>query len=549
MNKYYDYENTFTETTIGKQLHWLAQTQPNHELAVFCEEGVSYTCQQLDEEVNEVAEAMISIGIGKNTHVGIAGCNSSKWMCVFLACARIGAISVPINANNKHNELEHIISQSDLSYLFMNTSFQKNDLLYEISKVPAIDRLTKIIIFDSIETQILGEEFLFWDDFLLKSKTDDESKVRELTNKVDSNHMFCIHYTSGTTRTPVGAMLKQAGVLNSAYLTGAALHISKTDAVCITVPFFHCFGSIAGILMTIMRGNTMVVIDSYNPLKVLNAIQKHQCTVFSGVPAMFTMMMNYKNFNDYNLDSLHKGIISGSKFPVVLADRIIEVLKMDCLISGWGLTEASAACTLSDIYDPYDKRILTAGRSFPNLQIKIVDGISQDLAPGCHGEICVKGNAVMVGYYNNETETQKVIDEDGWLHTGDIGFIDQEGYCVIIDRIKHIIIRGGMNISPSEVEAEICTHPDIIDAQVVGVPDDLFGEEIAAFIITNEELTDIDVKSYLSTRLDEHKVPVYVFFVDEFITTGSGKVQKAAMRQLAVETIQEKLFAGEELYV
>jgi len=527
------------DVSIGEQLNWLAENKPEHRVAVFTEEGITYTCKKLKEKVDEVAKAMISIGITRDTHVGIIGCNSSKWVLVFLACAKIGAISVPVNANLKHIELEHILSQSDISFIFMNKAFQKNDLLNEVSLIPEIQSLVEnIILFDQAETQTLNGSFLLWNDFILKPQHSGESKLKELSENVDSSHMFCIHYASGTARLPVGIMLRQFSVLNSAFRTGEALHASEEDALCVVVPFFHCFGSIACILSTLMCGNTMVVVDSYNPKKALKAIQEYKCTIFFGVPAMYTMMMNYEHFSDYDITSLYKGIISGSKFPEALAAKITEVMGMNCLINGWGLTEASAACTLPDIYDPYEKRILTAGRPSPNVLMKIVDDSGKELPPGSSGEMCVKGSCVMDGYYKNEEETQKVIDKDGWLHTGDIGFVDGEGYYTVIDRKKDIIIRGGQNISPSEVEAEICTYPGVIEAQVVGAPDEVFGEVVAACVIAKDNVTDEDLKKHVNANMDEHKVPKYIFCVDNFIRTGSGKIQKVHIRKMVAEWVE-----------
>ncbi len=550
----------FTEDTIGDFLEKQAEKDPDREFMVYPDRDLRFTYKQFDERVNMLAKGLLSIGVTKGDHVGIWALNVPDWITFLFACAKIGAALVTVNTAYKSHELDYVLKQSDMKAIAITEGFRDVNylkVLYEL--VPELKTCNRGNL-ESKEYPCLkgviyvGQEkhrgLYNTSELLLLGKHTNDSELLEVKKTFDSNDVVCMQYTSGTTGFPKGVMLTHKNIINNGYYIGENLKYTKEDRLCLTVPMFHCFGVTLGLMAMYTHGGTLVMLEQFDPLMVLAAVQKEKCTALYGVPTMFIAEYSHPMFEMFDLSSLRTGIMAGSTCPIEAMKKVVNDMNMKEITSVYGLTEGSPGFTQTSVDDPLELRVETVGRKLPNCEIKVVDPeTGETVGPGEVGEICSRGYNVMKGYYKMPDKTAEAIDEDGWLHSGDLVTYDENGYYTVVGRIKDMIIRGGENIYPREIEEFYYTMPGIKDVQVIGIPDDKYGEIVGAFIILEEDadISEEDVRDFGLERIARYKVPKHAFFVDEFPLTASGKIQKFIMRDQAVELLKKRLAEEENV--
>lgn len=540
-----------SEKTIGEWLEHWAEKTPKREFIVYSDRDLRWTFKTFNERVDRLARGLMAIGVKKGTHVGIWANNVPDWSTMFFACSKIGAITITVNTNFKQYEAEELCRKSDMEVLCIIDHEKDNNFLdMTYSMIPELktqergslhsERLPKM------KTVIyLGSEahrgMYSINEVATLGFTFPEEKYLEAKKLCNCHDAINIQYTSGTTGFPKGATLSHYGICNNGYLTGKHLDFTQDTRLCVCVPFFHCFGLVLGILNCVAHGCTMVVVERFDPLLVLASIHKERCTSLYGVPTMYIGMLNHPMFDIFNLSSLHAGIMAGALCPVNLMKEVEDKMHM-IVTSEYGLTEASPGMTQSRWDDSREVRWHTVGRAFEYSEVKVLDPDGRECAVGEEGEMCNRGYNNMLGYYKDPEATREIIDENGWLHSGDLGYKDENGNFHITGRIKDMIIRGGENIYPSEIETFLQLMPEIKIVQVVGVPSKKYGESVGAFILLNEgcSLHESDVKDFCKDKIARYKVPKYIFFVDEFPLTGSGKIQKFKLREMSVELCRQR---------
>lgn len=537
--------------TIGKLLEKTAANAPDHEAVVYPDRRLRYTYQQFDQLCRKVAKGLMALGIEKGEHVAIWASNTPEWLTAQFASAKTGEVLVTVNTNYQLSELEYVLKQSDATTLILMESYRGTsyiDILYKL--IPelkesepgklASERLPflKNII-------LMGDKrhpgMYLWDDILKLSGSVSEKALDHRMERLKEHDVINMQYTSGTTGFPKGVMLTHSNLANNAANIAECMNLSRKDRMCIPVPFFHCFGCVLGTLACVTAGATMVPVQEFNPKEVLSAVETEKCTALHGVPTMFIAELNDQDFASYDLSSLRTGIMAGSNCPIEVMKKVINNMGMSEITIAYGQTEASPVITQTRVNDSLKRRVETVGRALPNVEVKITEpGTNQEVARGVQGELCTRGYHVMKGYYKNSEDTAAVIDEDGFLHTGDLAVMDEEGYCRITGRLKDMIIRGGENIYPREIEEFLYKHPNILDVQIVGVPDETFGEEVSAWIKlkSGASMTADELKEYCKGKIARYKIPRYIAFVEEFPMTASGKVQKFKLREQALEHFQ-----------
>lgn len=548
----------FTEDTLGYFLEKVVEKDPEQEFMVYPDRDLSFTYQEFNDRVNLMAKGLLEIGIKKGDHVGIWAKNVPDWLTFMFATAKIGVVLVTVNTAYKSHELDYVLKQSDMKALAIIDGFRDVDYvqtLYEL--VPELKTRER--------GNLKSEEFPFLDsviylgqekhrgmyntnEILLLGEHAEDDEFLKTKASVRNNEVVNMQYTSGTTGFPKGVMLTHRNILNNGYYIGERQKFTEKDRLCITVPLFHCFGIVLAVMAAYSHGATMVMVEIFDPLMVLAAVQKERCTALYGVPTMFIAEYSHPMFEMFDLSSLRTGIMAGSTPPIEAMKKVVKDMHMTEITSVYGLTEGSPGFTQTSVDDPLIKRVETVGKPLPECEVKIVDPeTGEDLGPLQTGEICCRGYNVMEGYYKMPDKTKEVIDDEGWLHSGDLATLDEEGYYSIVGRIKDMIIRGGENIYPREIEEFLYTMPGVRDVQVIGIPDDKYGEIVGAFIIMeeNSDITEEDVRDYSLTKIARYKVPKRVFFVDEFPLTASGKIQKFKLRDLALELIEAQKKAEE----
>lgn len=534
-----------TELTISQHLERTAEKYNTKTALRFPAENVALDYQSLRLQADQTAKALLGIGLKKGDHIGIWGLNSSRWVLLALGAAQIGVVFVPINAAYKQEELTYIVQTMDINCLFAMDS---------IRGIPCLDRLAAFWNNGELDNQAfpvlqdiygLSEkpvgDLKGWNSFLTHGQAVTDAQLAEAKAQVTSKDIYSIQATSGTTAMPKGAQLYQYGVVYTAGCYAKLLHLEEEDVSCVPLPLFHCFGNVLTLLGGILSGSTTVYMESFSAREMLKYLAQEKCTCLVGVPTMFTAMMAQPNF-DPSQYAIRKAGMGGSYAPPALAQAVTENFHCPGLVIGYGLSEAASLVTLSDIHAPAESRLSTVGCPLPDFEVSLYDpatgAIGKDLP---QGEIICRGKGLMREYYRNPEETAKALDADGWLHTGDLGSFDAEGYLRVVGRIKDIIVRGGENISPSQIEALLLECPEVQDVQCVGVPDRILGEEIAAFVILKEgcSLTESQVKNQVGAHLARYKIPKYVFFTDHFPVNAAGKVLKRELSQLAVARITE----------
>jgi fatty-acyl-CoA synthase len=543
----------FSEDTIGDFFEKQVEKNPQRDFMVYPDRNLRFTYKQFDERVNMLAKGLLTLGIVKGDHVGIWAKNVPDWLTFMFATAKIGAVLVTVNTAYKGHELEYVLKQSDMKTLAIIDGYQDVDyidIIYNlIPELKTQERgKLKSKKFPFLEHVIfVGQEkhrgmYNTNELMLLGKHTDDEEllKVRETLSNHDVINM---QYTSGTTGFPKGVMLTHRNILNNGYYIGEKQKFTGEDRLCLPVPLFHCFGIVLGVLAILTHGGTLVMLEIFDPLLALAAVQKEKCTALYGVPTMFIAEFSHPMFELFDLSSLRTGIMAGSPCPIEAMKKVISDMHMKDITIAYGLTEASPVFTQTSVDDSIEKRVNTLGKAQPNIEVKIIDPeTGKTLPPNHPGEICCRGYNVMEGYYKMPEKTKETIEEDGWLHSGDIATCDEDGYYTIVGRIKDMIIRGGENIYPREIEEFLHTMSGIRDVQVVGIPDDKYGEIVGAFIVLEDNFTleEEDVRDYSLKEIARYKVPKHVFFVEGFPLTASGKIMKFKLREQAIELLKER---------
>ncbi len=537
--------------TIGKFFNEIADTYPDNDALVVVYRNERYTYKEFREICGQVAKGLMKLGVKKGDRVAIWATNYPEWVIVQFATTLIGAILVTVNPSFRTHELEYGLSNSESQTLLLIGRFKTSDyisMFYEVcpkakqcepgqiksERLP----LLKNVIF-------LGDELypgmFTWKELLEIGKDISEQELTERGDSLDSDDVINIQYTSGTTGLPKGACLTHHNILNNGFFVGEAMKFTHKDRLCIPVPFYHCFGMVLSNLACVTHGATMVLPNEYyDPLGVLAAIEKEKCTAVHGVPTMFIGELEHPEFDKFDLSTLRTGIMAGSPCPIEVMKKVNTLMHANEITIAYGQTETSPVITQTRPDDSLELRTSTVGQPLPHTKVKIVNPQTGKVVPvGEQGEICCRGYQVMRGYYNNPEATSKVIDNAGWIHTGDLAVMDENGYCKITGRIKDMIIRGGENIYPKEIEEFLYTHPKIKDVQVVGVPSQKYGEEICAWIELKEGTTasQEEIQEFCKNKIAHYKIPKYIKFVTEFPMTITGKIQKFKMREIATKEL------------
>ena len=537
--------------TVGSLLDDMARRFPDNDALVYPERNLRYSYSRLNDSCRRIAKGLLRIGIKKGDNIAIWAYNVPEWVLLQFASAKIGAVLVTINTSYKSAELEYILEQSDSTSLFMVGSFKDTDYVETLGVVvpeaagSAPGKLVsaklpylKNIVYIGGATP--AGMFNFADIIKLGEGVSD-AELAAIEAGLECHETINMQYTSGTTGFPKGVMLTHYNIVNNGFNIGECMKLTEKDRLCIPVPFFHCFGCVLGVMACVTHATAMVPVEIFDPLKVLQTIEKEQCTAVHGVPTMFIAELEHPEFVAFDLSTLRTGIMAGSPCPTEVMKKVISQMHASEITIAYGQTESSPVITQTRTDDPIELRVATVGRALPDVGVKIVDiETGKALPPGKQGELCTQGYLVMKGYYKMPEETARAIDSRGWLHTGDLAIMDENGYCKITGRIKQMIIRGGENIYPREIEEFLYTHPKVSDIQVYGVPDRKYGEQVMAAIILKKgvEMSEDEVRDFCRDKIANYKIPKYVKFVDGYPMTASGKIQKFKMREMAIKELQ-----------
>jgi fatty-acyl-CoA synthase len=535
--------------TIGVHFDKAAARWPQRDALVVRHQNIRWSYAELQRRVDAFAAGLLALGLAPGDRVGIWSPNNSEWVITQFATAKAGLILVNINPAYRLSEVEYALNKVECKALVTADSFKTSDYVGMLRELaPEIDRSTPGRLqakrLPSLTTLIrigAGEKrgFFRFDDILGMGGERHRSQLAELASKLQFDDPINIQFTSGTTGAPKGATLTHHNILNNGYFIGEALKLTEKDRICIPVPLYHCFGMVLGNLACITHGAAMVYpSEGFEPLATLEAVEAERCTALYGVPTMFIAELGHPEFKRFDLTSLRTGIMAGSPCPIEVMKRCVSEMHMSEVTIAYGMTETSPVSTQTSADDPLERRVSTVGRIHPHVEIKIVDAEGRIVPPGTPGELCTRGYSVMLGYWNDPEKTAEAIDRARWMHTGDLATLDEEGYCNIVGRIKDMVIRGGENVYPREIEEFLFRHPKIEAVQVVGVPDPKYGEELCAWIKLKpgESASAEDIQGFCKGQIAHYKIPRYIKFVDAFPMTVTGKVQKFVMRE---QTIKE----------
>ncbi len=535
--------------TVGGLLEAVAKKYPDRLAFKFPGTGYERTWKEFNEETTRIAKGFLKMGIKKGDHVAIWANNCPEWVMTLFATAKIGAVLVTVNTSYKVFELEYLLRQSDSKCLVMIESFKDSNYLNTINELcptikdcrpgeldnPMLPFLKNIVF---VGQQNHEGMYNFNELYTMGDKISDEEFIK-VNSTLDPHEIINMQYTSGTTGFPKGVMLTHYNIVNNGKSIGDGMNFTEQDKLCIAVPLFHCFGLVLGVMASLTHATSMVSLD-YNPVRVMEAVQNEECTAVHGVPTMFIAMMEHADFKKYTFPRLRTGIMAGSPCPVKVMQDVVNVMGANEITIVFGQTESSPGCTQTTTDDSIERRVSTVGRVFPHVEARIVDPeTGKECPPNVPGEFCTRGYHVMRGYYKMPEATAQAIDSEGWLHTGDLATVDEAGYYKITGRIKDMIIRGGENIYPKEIEEFLYTCPKVKDVQVIGVPSKQYGEEIMAWVILKEGETSSveEIKELVKAHMARHKTPKYIKFTDSFPMTASGKIQKYKMRETAIEEL------------
>lgn len=540
------------QKTVGQVVREAASQHPQTEAYVYPEHGIRKTYQEFDEETDRLAKAFMGIGIEKGEHIAIWSDNKRHWLLSQFATGKMGGVLVTVNTSYQASELEYLLRQSDATTLILGEEFKGsnyidilNTVCPELQDAPKGDvKSEKLPHFKRVI--LMGENnypgIYTWSEFEAFATGVSDAELEERFSSMDPDDVINIQYTSGTTGFPKGVMLTHANVVNNGKLVGDTMSLTEKDRLCIPVPFFHCFGCVLGTMAAVTHASTMVIAEQFEPKKVLQMVQDEKCTALHGVPTMFIAELNHPDFASFDTSTLRTGIMAGSPCPIEVMKKVISDMGASEITIAYGQTESSPVITQTRADDDIEKRVSTVGKPHAEVEVKIIDPATNERVPaGVPGELCTRGYHIMKGYYKNEEATRGAIDAEGWLHTGDIAVEDEDGYIAVTGRIKDMVIRGGENIYPREIEEFLYQHPSVQDVQVVGVPDPKYGEELMAWIILKEgEKLDAEgLRTYCKGKISHHKIPRYIEFTKEYPMTASGKIQKFKLREIAIERSKE----------
>ncbi len=519
------------DETIDANLRRTVERFGDRDAVIAVEQDLRYTYREFDAEVDRLARGLMVAGVAVGDRVGIWSPNNAEWVILQYATARIGAVLVTINPAYRLSELEYVLNQSGVSLLVSAESFNTSNYREMIASV-----------WNNVPTStVVYIETPDWDRLIEAGSTVADQQLDTRRSGLGPDDPINIQYTSGTTGFPKGATLSHRNILNNGYFVGEACGYTEQDRVCIPVPFYHCFGMVLGNLACTTHGAAIVIPTAgFDAAATLRACERERCTSLYGVPTMFIAELAEPDLDNYNLTSLRTGIMAGSPCPIEVMKQVVDRMNMSEVTIAYGMTETSPVSTQTSATDSLDKRVSTVGRAHPHVEIKIIDPDTGAIVPrGTGGEFMTRGYSVMLGYWNDDERTAEAIDTEGWMHTGDLAEMDDDGYVNIVGRIKDMIIRGGENIYPREIEEFLYTHPDIVEVQVIGVPDLKYGEQVAAWVqlVEGASVTPEDVREYCRGQIAHYKVPRYVIFVDEFPMTITGKIQKYVMRQHTIDRL------------
>jgi fatty-acyl-CoA synthase len=547
--------------TIPEHMNDIVARFERREALVSIPQSRRLSYGELRQQADKVARALLADGFGKGNRVGIWSTNNVEWVLLQIATARIGAILVNINPAYRTRELAHALERSEIQALFLIPRFRSSDYVAMLTKlVPELAQskggaveskrfphLRRLVLFDPSSAEYTGKAasgFLPWNEFLDRAGEVSQQRIAAQSASLDPDEAINIQYTSGTTGFPKAVVLSHHNILNNAWFTAQCMGFDEHDRLCIPVPFYHCFGMVLSNLLCFSVGACAVVpSEHFEPGAVLECVQRERCTAIHGVPTMFIAALEHPRFPNFDLSSLRTGIMAGAPCPPELMRRVMEDMHVPEILIGYGETEASPLTHLTCAADSLQRRVETVGRNLPHQEVKVVDVDSGAIMPlGEDGEICFRGYHVMKGYYADEEATRETIDENGWLHSGDIGHMDGEGYVSITGRRKEMIIRGGENIYPREIEDFLFTHPKVAEVAVFGIPDEYYGEVVAAWIQAHagEELNEDEIRDYCKGRIAHFKIPSHIEFVEEFPMTVTGKLQKFRMRDIVLKRMSKE---------
>jgi fatty-acyl-CoA synthase len=538
--------------TLGQLLEKQGAAHPDREFMIYPDRDLSFTYAQFDRRVSNLARGLLAIGLRKGDHLGIWATNVPDWLTFLFATAKIGVVAVTVNTAYRLHELEYLVKQSDIRALCLIDGFRDSDYLAMVNElVPELRscergrlesaRFPKLkhVIFIGPEKHrgmYNSQELL-----LLGAHTSDQ-ELAQAAAGLNCHEVINMQYTSGTTGFPKGVMLTHHNILNNGFHIGERQRFTEAERLCLTVPLFHCFGLVLGVMAILTHGATLVILESFDPLLALASVQKERCTALYGVPTMFIAELNHPMFGMFNLSSLRTGIMAGSPCPMEIMKRVIADMRCREVTIAYGLTEGSPVMTQTSTDDPIEMRVSTVGQPLPGIEVRIVNPeTNAELPPGTQGEVVCRGYNVMKGYYQLPEATAAAVDADGWLHSGDLGTMDTSGYFKITGRIKDMIIRGGENISPREIEEFLLRMEGIRDIQVAGIASPKYGEEVGAFIIRKDgaSISEEDVRDFCRGKIANFKIPRYVFFVSAYPMTASGKIQKYKLREQGAQILRD----------
>ncbi len=547
-------QTALRDITLGQMLDEAIAAHPDKDAVVYVDRDFRMTYQDFGRLVDQIAKGLMALGVQKGEKVAIWATNVPHWVALQFATAKIGAILLTVNTHYKESELAYLLKQSETENLVLIDGFRDTDyvqILYSLipelktqqrghlacSKFPCLKR----VIF-------LGQEkhrgMVSMPELLALNRLVSDSDYLARQDSLDPGDVVNMQYTSGTTGFPKGVMLTHRNIGNNGFWIGENQLLTPEDRICLPVPLFHCFGCVLGVLAAVSHASTLVILEEFNPLMVMTSVQAERCTALYGVPTMFIAILEHSLFPKFDFSSLRTGIMAGSPCPIKVMRQVIDQMHMRDVTICYGLTEASPVMTQTRVDDDISKRVETVGRAMPDIEVRVFDPeTGQEAPPNAPGEVCCRGYNVMQGYYRMEEATRETIDQDGWLHSGDIGTMDEDGYLTITGRLKDMIIRGGENIYPREIEEFLYSMDGIYDVQVVGVPSAKYGEEVGAFIILKEgfDLSPEDVQDFCRGKIARYKIPRHINFVKDYDMTASGKVQKFKLREKAAEIFADSL--------
>ncbi|MEG2646653.1 MAG: AMP-binding protein [Mucinivorans sp.] len=542
-----------TERTLHDWLEYWAKEQPEHDFMVFPDRNLRLSYAEFNLRADRFAKGLLHIGVRHGDKVGVWAKNIPDWLTLMFACSKIGAVLVTVNTNYKTTELEYVMRNADIHTMCLMNGYRDSDYVAIINEIvpelktsqrgflksDKLPELRNIVylgaekhrgMYNSAELNVLGAQI-------------SDENLRRASALTSCQDVVNMQYTSGTTGFPKGVMLTHYNIINNGVSIGDCMAYTPDDRLLLCVPLFHCFGCVLGVSAVITHGVSMVVVEDFDPLRVLASVQKEKCTSLYGVPTMFVAELHHPMFDMFDMSTLRTGIMAGAPCPIEFMKQVIE--KMNCrdIIIVYGLTETSPGMTATKVTDPIEIRCTTVGQALPDVEVRVVDpATGEECAVDQIGEMCCRGYNVMKGYYNDPKATAAAIDKDGFLHSGDLGARDANGYFRITGRIKEMIIRGGENVYPREIENFLLTHPAILDVQVAGIPSPKYGEQIGAYIILKkgETISEHDVTDFCKGRISRYKIPKYIFFVDSYPLTASGKIQKYLLKDIGLAMLAER---------